>query len=109
MLVLAAAALAAACPYPVDRVTAIPTRRALPVSALAAFGELAEKGAPFQVTDVIMAGPPLPFSRFVAAEAQGCQLTLHYEHGGIAHSWPTVRFGYVRGRGWALLNRNVPR
>ena len=108
ILLFLALAASSACPYPTDRGTVIATRQDLPASALTVFGELADKGEPFQASDLLPAGHHLPFSRFVAAEAQGCGLTLHYEHGGIGHSWPTARFHFADGR-WALLSRYDPR
>lgn len=108
MLLLAVAASTAACPYLADRATVLASKQALPASALTAFGELAGKGEPFQESDILPIGAHPPFSRFVSAEGQGCKLTLHYEHGGIGHSWPTARFRFAGGH-WTLLSRYEPR
>ncbi len=62
---------------------------------------MAEKGAPFQATDVA-SRPDLPRRRFVHAVQQKCRLTISYEQGGIAHSWLRLilvwdRTGWRRG------------
>ena len=103
MLIFALAAATAACPFPESGVP-ISFKRDLPSGAVAAFGELAEKGEPFQVSDALPPGPHPPFSRFVSAEGRGCELVLHYEHGGIGHGFPTARLRFVRGR-WTLESR----
>lgn len=80
-------------------------KRDLPAGVAAAFGELAERGEPFQQTDVIVAGQRMPLSRFVSAQGQGCTLSLSYEHGGIAYGRMTARFQFVDGA-WALMARS---
>ena len=75
----------------------------LPAGAAAALGfPMAERGAPFQATDVIMPGPRLPAARFVAARLTNCTLVIRYEHGGIAHTWETAVLER-RGSGWVLV------
>ena len=75
----------------------------LPAGAAAALGfPMAERGAPFQATDVIMPGPRLPAARFVAARLTNCMLAIRYEHGGIAHTWETAILER-RGNRWVLV------
>ena len=63
---------------------------------------MAERGAPFQATDVLGPGPALPGTRFIAARQSGCRLALRYEQGGIAHTYETAILEY-RGDRWVLL------
>src|SRR5262245_43649506 len=57
--------------------------------------DIAEPGAEFQVTDVIV-NPKLPTRRLVAA---GCSTDHHclvyYERGGIAHTWHVALFQWT--------------
>ena len=77
----------------------------LPAGAAAALGfPIAERGAPWNATDVIEPGRRLPFDRFVSAQGGGCTLTIRYEHGGIAHTYLTATLAR-RGEGWALVRR----
>ena len=77
----------------------------LPDGAAAALGfRMAERGQPFQVTDVIAPGPRLPGSRFVAARQQGCRLSIRYERGGIAHTYEGAQLER-RGNRWVVLKR----
>ena len=77
----------------------------LPAGAAAALGfPIAERGAPWNATDVIEPGRRLPFDRFVSAQGGGCTLTIRYEHGGIAHSFETATL-VRRGEGWVLARR----
>ena len=77
----------------------------LPAGAAAALGfPIAERGAPWNATDVIEPGRRLPFDRFVSAQGGGCTLTIRYEHGGIAHIYLTATLAR-RGEGWALVRR----
>lgn len=101
---LAVAAVIPACPYPGDSPTIIATKRELPALIATAIGELAERGAAFQVSDSLKQRPHPPFARFVSAAARGCDLTLHYEHGGIVHTWMSMYFRFERGR-WTMLSR----
>ena len=82
------------------------TRKAeLPAAAVAALGfPMAERGQRFQVTDVIMPGPRLPATRFIAARRNGCTIALRYEQGGIAHTYETALLER-RGDSWMLLRR----
>lgn len=73
----------------------------LPAGAVAALGfPIAERGAPWNATDVIGPGPRLPFARFISAQGGGCTLTIRYEHGGIAHSYESITLSR-RDEGWA--------
>ena len=56
--------------------------------------DIAEPGAEFQVTDVIVK-PQLPIRRLVAA---GCTIEyclIYYERGGIAHTWHVTLFHWT--------------
>jgi hypothetical protein len=56
--------------------------------------DIAEPGAEFQVTDVIVT-PQLPIRRLVAA---GCTIEyclVYYERGGIAHTWHVALFHWT--------------
>jgi hypothetical protein len=77
----------------------------LPGGAAAALGfPIAERGAPWNATDVVRPGPRLPFARFISAQGAGCTLNLRYEYGGIAHGYATAIL--VRSdRGWTLRRR----
>jgi hypothetical protein len=82
-----------------------PRKANLPSGAAAALGfPLAERGAPFQVSDSIGPGSRLPFDRFVLAHQTDCILTIRYEHGGIAHTFETAVLQY-QGRRWVLVRR----
>ncbi|GAA4818278.1 hypothetical protein GCM10023232_13610 [Sphingosinicella ginsenosidimutans] len=75
----------------------------VPRGAMAALGvRMAERGQPFQATDVIMPGERLPGARFAAARLDGCTLTIRYERGGIAHTWNTAVIER-RGIGWVVV------
>ncbi|HLJ88365.1 MAG TPA: hypothetical protein VKZ53_16210 [Candidatus Angelobacter sp.] len=50
---------------------------------------LADPGQRYQVTDVIL-DPGLPFRRLVFAGVSGGKWFLHYEQGGIGHSYKVV-------------------
>lgn len=77
----------------------------LPPGAAAALGfPIAERGARWNATDAVGPGPLLPFARFISAQGGGCTLTIHYEHGGIAHSFETATLER-RGEGWVLHRR----
>lgn len=65
---------------------------------------MAERGQPFQATDVLMPGPRLPSTRFVAARETGCSLRLDYQQGGIALFRATALFERRGGR-WLMLRR----
>ena len=53
--------------------------------------ELAEPGAEFQVTDVIVK-PNLPIRRLILAGCSTDHCIIYYEHGGIAHTHAVVLF-----------------
>jgi hypothetical protein len=81
----------------------------LPGGVLQAFGTaMAERGAPFQATDVLGPGPALPGTRFIAARQTGCRLALRFEQGGIAHTYQTAILEHRGGR-WVLLERRLQR
>jgi hypothetical protein len=50
-------------------------------------GAMAEPGQPFQATDVIIQGQNLPGKRLIWAVTDGDYYIVHYERGGIAHSF----------------------
>jgi hypothetical protein len=52
---------------------------------------LADPGQRYQVTDVVYE-PGLPFRRLVFAGVSGDKWFIHYEHGGIGHSYAVVVF-----------------
>jgi len=52
---------------------------------------LADPGAPFQATDVVM-GTPLPWRRMIAAGCSQDHCVVYYERGGIAHVYTIVVF-----------------
>jgi hypothetical protein len=53
--------------------------------------DIAEPGAQFQVTDVIV-DPKLPGRRLVAAGCSTEYCLVYYERGGIAHTWHVALF-----------------
>jgi hypothetical protein len=56
--------------------------------------DIAEPGAAFQVTDVVV-NPKLPIRRLVAA---GCSIEyclVYYERGGTAHTWHVALFHWT--------------
>ena len=56
--------------------------------------EIAEPGAKFQVTDVVV-DPKLPRRRLVAAGCSADHCLVYYERGGIAHTWQVVLFHWT--------------
>jgi len=56
--------------------------------------DIADPGAEFQVTDVIVK-PGLPFRRMVAAGCSADHCLVYYERGGIAHTWQVVLFHWT--------------
>jgi hypothetical protein len=56
--------------------------------------DIAEPGAEFQVTDVIVK-PNLPIRRLVAAGCSTDHCLVYYERGGIAHTWQVVLFHWT--------------
>jgi hypothetical protein len=58
--------------------------------------EFAEPGAPFQSTDVIMT-PRLPGRRLIVAWSSPDWYVLHYEVGGVAHTYHVAAFSLRNG------------
>jgi hypothetical protein len=56
--------------------------------------DIAEPGAEFQVTDVIVKAN-LPIRRMVAAGCSADHCLVYYERGGIAHTWQVVLFHWT--------------
>ena len=56
--------------------------------------DIAEPGAEFQVTDVIV-NPKLPIRRLVAAGCSIDHCLVYYERGGIAHTWQVALFHWT--------------
>jgi hypothetical protein len=56
--------------------------------------DIAEPGAEFQVTDVIV-NPKLPIRRLVAAGCSTDHCLVYYERGGIAHTWHVALFHWT--------------
>ena len=56
--------------------------------------DIAEPGAEFQVTDVIV-DPNLPIRRLVAAGCSTDHCLVYYERGGIAHTWQVALFHWT--------------
>ena len=110
-------ALLAAAPIPAQAKPACTVRGAwtfprkadLPRGAAAALGfAMAERGAPWNATDVLDSRRPLPSARFIAARQRGCTLAIDYEQGGIAHLRMTAVLSWD-GRGWRLVRRDLRR
>ena len=56
--------------------------------------DIAEPGAEFQATDVIV-NPKLPIRRLVAAGCSTDHCLVYYERGGIAHTWQVALFHWT--------------
>ena len=56
--------------------------------------DIAEPGAEFQVTDVVV-NPKLPIRRLVAAGCSTDHCLVYYERGGIAHTWRVALFHWT--------------
>jgi hypothetical protein len=56
--------------------------------------DIAEPGAKFQVTDVILE-PNLPIRRLVVAGCSTDHCLVYYERGGIAHTWQAALFHWT--------------
>ena len=56
--------------------------------------DIAEPGAEFQVTDVIL-DPTLPIRRLVAAGCSTDHCLVYYERGGSAHTWRVALFHWT--------------
>lgn len=55
---------------------------------------IAEPGAPFQVTDEVVT-PALPVRRLVAAGCSIDHCLVYYERGGVAHTWQVALFHWT--------------
>jgi hypothetical protein len=58
--------------------------------------DIAEPGAEFQATDVVV-NPKLPTRRLVAAGCSTDHCVVYYERGGIAHTWYATLFHWTPG------------
>jgi len=56
--------------------------------------DIAEPGAEFQVTDVVV-NPKLPIRRLVLAGCSTDHCLVYYERGGIAHTWQVALFHWT--------------
>jgi hypothetical protein len=56
--------------------------------------DIAEPGAEFQATDVLV-NPRLPIRRLVAAGCSIDHCLVYYERGGFAHAWQVVLFNWT--------------
>jgi len=56
--------------------------------------DIAEPGAGFQATDVVVT-PNLPIRRLVAAGCSSDHCLVYYERGGIAHTWHVTLFNWT--------------
>lgn len=56
--------------------------------------DIAEPGAPFQATDVIV-NPNLPTRRLVSAGCSTDHCIVYFERGGIAHTWHVTVFHWT--------------
>lgn len=102
MMIAAAANIAAAeCPARADYVRF----KDLPAVSRAAIPPMAERGAPFQATDVIM-GRPLPGRRFVSARQIRCRIDVKFEYGGIARGQGTMTLERRKGV-WKIVNQST--
>ena len=58
--------------------------------------DIAEPGAEFQATDVVV-NPRLPIRRLVTAGCSTDHCVVYYERGGIAHTWHVALFHWTPG------------
>jgi len=56
--------------------------------------DIAEPGAEYQATDVVV-NPKLPIRRLVAAGCSTDHCIVYYERGGLAHTWHVVLFNWT--------------
>ena len=85
-----------------DRFGTVSSIRGLPLGVRdglqALFGsrtlDIAEPGAAFQATDVIVT-PNLPIRRLAAAGCSTDHCLVYYERGGIAHTWQVALFHWT--------------
>ena len=109
MLLIAAAPTQAKVPAhcTVHGAWTFPRKADLPRGAVAALGfAMAERGAPWNPTDVIDSRRPLPSARFISARQRDCTLEISYEQGGIAHVRMTAILAW-NGRLWLLERRQL--
>ena len=70
--------------------------------------EMAEPTQPFQATDHIAPGPPLPGRRLIFAASDDGLCVIHYERGGYAHVYEVVAFTLSKGAppelAWSALS-----
>ncbi|HMF08207.1 MAG TPA: hypothetical protein VKJ00_03655, partial [Thermoanaerobaculia bacterium] len=71
--------------------------------------EMAEPTQPYQATDEIAPGPPLPGRRLIFAASDEGLCVIHYERGGIAHVYEIMAFTLSKGAppelAWSALTR----
>ena len=71
--------------------------------------KMAEPTQPFQATDDIAPGPPLPGRRLIFAASDEGLCVIHYERGGIAHVYEIMAFALSKGAppelAWSALTR----
>ena len=87
-----------------ERLEVVTSIRGLPLGVREALQELfgsgsldiAEPGAEFQATDVVV-NPKLPTRRLVAAGCSADHCLVYYERGGIAHTWHVALFHWTPG------------
>lgn len=99
LIVIAAAS--AGCPARADYARF----RDLPAESRVAVPAMAERGAPFQVTDTIM-GERLPGRRFVSARQIGCRIEIKFEYGGIAHGFGIMTLERCNGV-WKMVGQTT--
>ena len=82
----------------------------LPTDAVKALGfKMAERGQPFQSTDVRGWPAGLPSARFESATLRRCTLTIRYELGGLYKRWGAVTL-VKSGSAWTrALSQNGDR
>jgi len=81
---------------PLTTVAALPAglRQALSQLFNAPTLDMADPGAPFQATDVMIT-PRLPARRLVAAGCSADHCLVYYERGGFAHTWHVALFHWT--------------
>ncbi len=74
----------------------------LPPGVVAALGlTLADPGMPYQDSDAIAPGRPLPPARLIWAARDGAEWRIHYEHGGRGRFYVLATLHPVAA-GWAV-------
>jgi hypothetical protein len=82
-----------------DQFQEVRAKAKLPASILELLGgdaQIADPGQPWQVTDVVES-PPRPWQRLDWAAVAGDLYLVHYEHGGIGHSFELVLARWKKG------------